>query len=164
MSCLNAMKQNPEPDSINKTENKVRPLARSLQLERRDEEALKGRRKRSEAFGTNARASSEEAPSEPDALPPACAEDSFAASYAAGVRGRRCLISGGGGGVRVVFSRTREDFVRQHGEVKAEAIVHLPVLLPSLADGVGREAAVPAERAEAAFAAAALQLGLVHSG
>lgn len=76
---------------------------------------------------------SEHAPTEADALSPACAKELSAASDAPRVRGHwsgalcRCNVPG------VVFPGAREDFVRQRGEVEVEAIVHLAVLLASLA-------------------------------
>ena len=51
--------------------------------------------------------------------------------------------------------------MRERGEVEVEAIVHLAVLLASLA-AVRGEAASSGERAEGAVGVAALQLGLAH--
>jgi hypothetical protein len=51
--------------------------------------------------------------------------------------------------------------VRQGGEVEVEAIIHLAVLLASLA-AIGREAACPRERAQGTIGIAALQLWLAH--
>jgi hypothetical protein len=104
---------------------------------------------------------SEHAPSEAHALSPAGAKELAAASDARRVRRHRsgalcrCNVP------RVVLLRAWQNFVRLCGEVEVEAIVHLAVLLASLA-AVGGEAASPGERAEGAVGVAALQLGLAH--
>ena len=98
---------------------------------------------------------SEHAPSEAHTLSPAGAKELAATSDARRVRrhrsGARCRCNVPG----VVLLCAWKDFVRFRGEVEVEAIVHLAVLLASLA-AVGGETAGPGERAEGAVGVAAL--------
>ena len=64
----------------------------------------------------------------------------------------------------VVLPRAWQDFMRQHGEVLAESIVHLPVLLAAFTAVVAGEASSPAEGAQSAVGVASPQLRLAHSG
>lgn len=101
---------------------------------------------------------SEHTPSEADALPPASAESPSAALHACGIGESRRFVLWRGDVARVVLPCARQDFVRQHGEVLSESIVHLSVPLTAFT-AVGAsagEASGPAERAQGAVGVASL--------
>lgn len=109
---------------------------------------------------------SEHAPSEADALPKASSEPSPAALEACSIGNNRRLVLRRGDVARVVLPCAWQDFMRQHGEVLAESIVHLSVPLAALTAvcASAGEASSPAEGAQGAVGVAAPQLWLAHGG
>jgi hypothetical protein len=107
---------------------------------------------------------SEHAPPEANALSPAGSKSPSAAPHARSISGNRSLVLRRSDGARVVLPRAWQDFMREHGEVLSESIVHLPVLLATLTAVVAGEASSPAERAQSAVGVATSQLRLAHGG